>query len=84
MTKVVIDADLCIGCGACTGVAADSFILNDEGKAEFTPVTVMQHISIISICLIVSWLIYLVSEKHTKTVKNIIKNKMGSTHIIKK
>ena len=36
MTKVVIDADLCIGCGACTGVAADSFILNDEGKAEFT------------------------------------------------
>lgn len=58
--------------------------LYDKGKAEFTPVSVMQHISIIAICLIVSWLIYLTSEKHTKTVKNIVKNKMGSTHITKK
>lgn len=57
--------------------------LYDKGKAEFTPVTVMQHISIIAICLIVSWLIYLISEKHTKTVKNIIKKRMGSTQIIK-
>lgn len=57
--------------------------LYDKGKAEFTPVTVMQHISIIVICLIVSWLIYLISEKHTKTVKNIIKKRMGSTQIIK-
>lgn len=56
--------------------------LYDKGKAEFTPVTVMQHISIIVICLIVSWLIYLISEKHTKTVKNIIKKRMGSTQII--
>lgn len=36
MTKVVIDDSLCIGCGACTGIAADTFELNDEGKAAFT------------------------------------------------
>ena len=58
--------------------------LYDKGKAEFTPVTVMQHFSIIAICLIVSWLIYLISEKHTKTFKNIIKKRIGSTQIINK
>ncbi len=34
MKKVTINQDLCIGCGACTGIAADVFTLNDEGKAE--------------------------------------------------
>ena len=29
-----INKDLCIGCGACTGIAADVFAFDDEGKAE--------------------------------------------------
>ncbi len=34
MTKVTVNKDLCIGCGACTGIAADVFAFDDEGKAE--------------------------------------------------
>lgn len=34
MKKVTIDKDLCIGCGACTGTAADVFAFGDDGKAE--------------------------------------------------
>ena len=34
MTKVTVNKDLCIGCGACTGIAADVFQFDDEGKAE--------------------------------------------------
>ncbi len=30
--KVTVDADLCIGCGACTAICS-AFALNDEGKA---------------------------------------------------
>ncbi|WP_296878521.1 ferredoxin [Thomasclavelia sp.] len=33
MAKITIN-DNCIGCGACTGVAADVFALNDDGLAE--------------------------------------------------
>lgn len=36
MTKVTVNKDLCIGCGACTGIAADVFTFDDEGKAEAT------------------------------------------------
>lgn len=36
MKKVTVVQDLCIGCGACTGIAADVFAFNDEGKAEAT------------------------------------------------
>lgn len=32
--KIVVDQELCIGCGGCVGVAPDYFKLNDEGKSE--------------------------------------------------
>ncbi|MBQ8141541.1 MAG: ferredoxin [Bacilli bacterium] len=35
MAKVRVNPDLCIGCGACTGIS-DVFTFNDEGKAEVT------------------------------------------------
>ena len=31
--KVKIDQDGCIGCGTCTNVCADVFVLDDDGKA---------------------------------------------------
>ena len=33
MKKVTVNKDLCIGCGACTGIAADVFSFDDDGKA---------------------------------------------------
>ncbi|MGI6052428.1 MAG: ferredoxin [Bilifractor sp.] len=33
--KANVDQDICVGCGMCTGIAPDSFQMNDEGKAEF-------------------------------------------------
>lgn len=32
--KPVVYQATCIGCGTCTVIAAKTFILNDEGKAE--------------------------------------------------
>ncbi len=32
--KVSIDKDLCIGCGACTGICPNVFGFDDEGKAD--------------------------------------------------
>jgi len=32
--KIVVDQDLCIGCGTCVGIAPDYFKLNDEGKSH--------------------------------------------------
>lgn len=32
--KVSIDKDLCIGCGACTGICGNVFGFGDDGKAE--------------------------------------------------
>ena len=32
MKKVTVVQDLCIGCGACTGIAADVFSFDDDGK----------------------------------------------------
>lgn len=32
---VIVDHDLCIGCGVCASIL-DKFILNDDNKAEFT------------------------------------------------
>lgn len=32
--KIVIDRDLCIGCGNCESIAPDVFRLDDEGLAE--------------------------------------------------
>lgn len=31
--KVVVDEDICIGCGGCVSVAPDYFKLNEEGKS---------------------------------------------------
>ena len=33
MKKVTVNKDLCIGCGACTGIAADVFSFDDDGMA---------------------------------------------------
>ena len=32
--KVEVNADLCIGCGACAAICDDVFELNDEGISE--------------------------------------------------
>ena len=29
-----VDAEKCIGCGACTAIAGNTFVLNAEGKSE--------------------------------------------------
>ena len=34
MIKAKVNADECIGCGACVGAHGDIFAFNDEGKAE--------------------------------------------------
>ncbi len=32
--KVSINKDLCIGCGACTGICPSVFAISDDGKAD--------------------------------------------------
>jgi len=32
--KATVNQDVCIGCGTCVSIAAKSFKLNDQGKAE--------------------------------------------------
>ncbi len=32
--RAVVDQDLCIGCGLCTGMCERAFRMNAEGKAE--------------------------------------------------
>ncbi len=34
MKKIIIDKDLCIGCGTCVAIASKNFKLGDDGKAE--------------------------------------------------
>ena len=34
MTKVKVDKDKCIGCGACTAIAPDVFEFDDDGLAK--------------------------------------------------
>ncbi len=34
MKKIIIDDELCIGCGACEGLAPDHFELKEDGKAH--------------------------------------------------
>lgn len=34
MIKAKVIKDMCIGCGACTGIAPEVFTFDDEGKAE--------------------------------------------------
>lgn len=33
MTKIIVNEDACIGCGACMGSASDVFDFNDDGYA---------------------------------------------------
>lgn len=33
MTKVVVDDDMCIGCGACVSACPECFELNENGKS---------------------------------------------------
>ena len=46
MKKVIVNKDLCIGCGACPGIAADVFTFDDEGKAEAGEVTAENEASV--------------------------------------
>lgn len=32
--KVIVDKDLCIGCGACQAICPDVFEINDDGLSE--------------------------------------------------
>ncbi|MCI1734504.1 MAG: ferredoxin [Bacilli bacterium] len=32
--KASVNKDLCIGCGACTGVCPNVFVIDDDGKAK--------------------------------------------------
>lgn len=32
--KIIIDPELCIGCGSCEAIAPDYFQLDDDGKAK--------------------------------------------------
>lgn len=34
MPKVIVDKDLCIGCGLCADTCPDVFHLGDDGKAD--------------------------------------------------
>ena len=34
MPKVVVNKDLCIGCGLCADTCPDVFVLEDDGKAQ--------------------------------------------------
>jgi len=34
MPKVIVDKDLCIGCGLCADTCPEVFHLEDDGKAE--------------------------------------------------
>jgi ferredoxin len=34
MTKVKVDSEVCIGCGACVSACPECFELNEEGKSH--------------------------------------------------
>jgi len=34
MTKITVDQDVCIGCGACVSACPECFELNEEGKSR--------------------------------------------------
>ena len=40
MEKVIVDDTRCIGCGACVGIAPDTFDFNDDGLSEVKNPTV--------------------------------------------
>ncbi len=42
MEKVVVDETRCIGCGACVGIAPNTFDFNDDGLSQVTNPTVTE------------------------------------------
>jgi len=36
MTKITVDEDVCIGCGACVSACPECFELNEDGKSVVT------------------------------------------------
>lgn len=34
ITKIIVDQDLCIGCGACAAMTPEVFALNKSGRSE--------------------------------------------------
>ena len=34
MVKIIIDKDLCIGCGTCEGICPEVFEVRDDGKSH--------------------------------------------------
>ena len=34
MTKVTVDAEVCIGCGSCVSACPECFELNEDGKSK--------------------------------------------------
>ena len=32
--KAYVDQDICIGCGMCSGIEPDAFLMNSDGKGE--------------------------------------------------
>jgi ferredoxin len=34
ITKIIVDCDLCVGCGACAAMAPEVFALGKKGKSE--------------------------------------------------
>ena len=34
MAKIIVDKNICIGCGACTGIASNTFEIDDDGLAK--------------------------------------------------
>jgi len=33
MTKIIVDEDMCIGCGSCISACSECFELNEDGKS---------------------------------------------------
>lgn len=36
MTKIVVDQEICIGCGSCVSACPECFELNADGKSQVT------------------------------------------------
>ncbi len=34
ITKIIVDQELCVGCGACAAMAPEVFVLNKKGRSE--------------------------------------------------
>lgn len=48
----------------------------DKYVADMSPINKIYYIGILSACLLVAYILYWVAERHTKTVKKFVKNKL--------